>query len=240
MLYILNYRIINETSLNLQINQTIKYIMNKFMNELLDIPLKEVLPLIQVGIMEHTKYFGVKTLKCPMDAWVYQELLFELKPDVIIEIGNAFGGSALLLAHQCDLMNHGHIIGIDITHDNIDSTAKAHPRITFIEGDACKLFDQVKRMIPPDKTVLIIEDSSHTFENTLNVLSVYSELLKPGDYFIIEDSICHHGLDHGPNPGPFEAIETFLLKNSTFVSDRSREKFLITWNPKGFLKKIAH
>ena len=85
--------------------------------------------------------------------------------------------------------------------------------------------------------VLVIEDSAHTYENTLQVLNLYSCFTKPGDYFIVEDSICHHGLDLGPKPGPYEAIEEFVSKNNDFIIDRKKESFLITWNPKGFLKR---
>lgn len=60
----------------------------------------------------------------------------------------------------------------------------------------------------------------------------------PGGYFIVEDSILHHGLDVGPAPGPFEAIEAFVEENQNFEIDRSKESFFITWNPKGFLKRV--
>ena len=85
--------------------------------------------------------------------------------------------------------------------------------------------------------VLVIEDSSHTYENTLNMLRLYSKFIKLGDYFIVEDSICHHGLSVGPNPGPYEAIETFIRECEGFEIDRDKESFLITWNPKGYLKR---
>ena len=69
------------------------------------------------------------------------------------------------------------------------------------------------------------------------MLNVYCALVKPGGYFIVEDGICHHGLEGGPYPGPYEAIEDFVRQNEHFVIDRSRERFLITWNPKGYLKR---
>ena len=59
----------------------------------------------------------------------------------------------------------------------------------------------------------MIEDSSHTYDNTLAVLRTYSGLTQVGDYFIVEDSICHHGLEVGPSPGPYEAIEAFVAEN---------------------------
>ncbi len=201
-------------------------------------PLGDVLEIMQKRIIDgRTTYFGVQTQKNPLDLWVYQELIVARPPDVIVEIGNKYGGSALALAHLLDLVGHGRIIAVDIDHAHLRPAAKAHPRITFLEGDACALADQVKAMIPPGAEVLVIEDSSHTYDNTLGVLRAYSELVRPGGYFIVEDSICHHGLDVGPSPGPFEAIETFVDENPAFEIDRSRESFLITWNPKGFLRR---
>jgi cephalosporin hydroxylase len=213
--------------------------MKKFMESSLGMPLREVLAVMQEGIMEGTSYFGVKTLKSPLDAWVYQEIIFETRPDVIVEIGNRYGGSALMLAHLCDLVGKGRVVGLDVSHKDVAERVRAHPRITLIEGDACGNYGAVARLIQPDERVLVIEDSSHTFENTLNVLRTFSPLVKAGDYFIVEDSICHHGLEVGPKPGPFEAIEAFARENKNFAIDRSRERFLVTWNPKGYLKRIG-
>jgi cephalosporin hydroxylase len=86
---------------------------------------------------------------------------------------------------------------------------------------------------------MVIEDSSHTYDHTLNVLRTYAPLVQIGDYFIVEDGICHHGLEVGPHPGPMEAIETFIAENSHFEIDRQREAFVITWNPKGYLRRVA-
>ncbi len=200
-------------------------------------PLAEVLKNIQNRIMTETTYFGVTALKSPMDFWVYQEIIFDMKPDIILEIGNNQGGSTLALAHMCDLLKHGKVIGLDIDHQHIPEIVTGHPRITLIEGDACESFGTVRRLIAENDRVLIIEDSSHTYENTLNVLNTYSPLTKSGDYFIVEDSICYHGLEVGPKPGPYEAVEKFISESDYFEIDRTKESFLITWNPKGYLKR---
>ena len=213
--------------------------MPDYMEERLDMPLGRVLPLIQDSILSGTTYFGVPTLKNPMDAWIYQEIVYEMKPDVIVEIGNRHGGSALLFAHLCDILGKGRVIGVDLDHHTVPDRVKAHARITFIDGDACQSAERVFSLIAPDERVLLVEDSAHTYDNTLNVLRRYSDLVKTGDYFIVEDSVCHHGLDTGPKPGPYEAIETFVRENADFQIDRSRERFVITWNPKGFLKRVA-
>ncbi|UCU98579.1 CmcI family methyltransferase [Acidovorax radicis] len=203
----------------------------------LDATLAEVLPVVQQGIMDHTTYFGIRTLKNPLDAWVYQEIIVETRPNVIVEIGNFHGGHLLALAHLCDAMGHGRVIGVDQSHHLVPPVVRDHPRVTLIEGDACETFAQVQRLIAADEQVLLIEDSAHTFDNTLQVLRQYALLVQPGGYFIVEDSICHHGLEVGPKPGPYEAIEAFLNENPWFESDRSREHFLITWNPRGYLRK---
>jgi cephalosporin hydroxylase len=203
----------------------------------LDAPLREMLPAMLQGIMDNTTYFGIRTLKNPLDAWVYQEIIFETRPDVIVEIGNFCGGHLLALAHLCDVMGHGRVIGVDLSHHLVPAVVRDHPRVTLIEGDACENCARVEQLIAADEQVLLIEDSSHTFDNTLQVLRQYALLVKPGGYFIVEDSICHHGLDIGPKPGPYEAIQAFLQENPWFESDRSREHFLVTWNPRGFLRR---
>lgn len=204
----------------------------------LDRPLGEILPRIQNRIMTTTQWFGVKTLKNPMDFWVYQEVISAMRPDVIIEIGNNWGGSTYAFAHLLDLLGHGRLIGIDINQSKIPDVVRNHPRITLLEGDAVQRFPDVDALIGAGERVLVMEDSSHTFDNTLAVLRTYGRFTRVGDYFIVEDSICHHGLDVGPNPGPYEAIEAFIAENPSFQIDREMESFVITWNPKGFLKRV--
>lgn len=211
--------------------------MADYMEENLDMPLGKVLSIIQSRIMTRTTYFGVRAFKSPTDYWVYQEIIFEIQPDVIIEIGNADGGGILFLAHICDLLGKGKVLGIDLSHDHVPEHIKQHPRVTLIEGGACRSFDRVRKRISIEESVLVIEDSSHTYDNTLNILRKYAPLIKPGGHFIVEDGICHHGLPFGPMPGPYEAVETFVKENTDFYIDRSRESFLITWNPKGYLRR---
>lgn len=207
--------------------------------ESLHMPLSTVLDGMQRRIMSRSTYFGVKTLKNPLDFWVYQEILHELRPDVIVEIGNYHGGSALALAHLCDALGCGRVIAVDLDQKNVADIVRNHPRVSLLEGDAVASFESVRQLIRPNERVLVIEDSSHTYENTLRVLKAYSSLVSPGSYLIVEDSICHHGLDVGPNPGPYEAVTTFIAETDEFAIDRDRESFLITWNPRGFLRRRA-
>ena len=208
-----------------------------FMEECLDWPLSKVLPILQRRIMQGSTYQGIPTLKNPLDFWIYQEILWETRPEIIIEIGNFHGGSALALAHACDNLGAGRVIGIDATHDNIDPRVAVHPRDMLITGDANEMYSIVERQVGGNRSVMVIEDSAHTYENTLKVLQTYSPLVGVGKYFIVEDSICHHGLDVGPTPGPYEAVEAFVVMNKQFTVDRTKEAYGITWNPKGYLKR---
>jgi len=207
------------------------------MERVLDKPLHEVLSVMQRRIVGGTKYLGVQTLKNPLDFWVYQEIIYECKPHTIIEIGNALGGTLLALAHLCDAMGDGKVIGVSLGHNCVEERIKNHPRISLVAGDAVKVFPKVRELVPDGAPVLIIEDSSHTYENTLNVLRTYSQLCQSGDYFIVEDGICHHGLKVKPILDPYRAVETFLQQNREFEADRSRESFLVTWNPHGYLRR---
>lgn len=189
---------------------------------------------------QHT-WMGVPTQKHPMDFWVYQEMLYEMKPDVILEIGNYTGGSTYAFAHLCDIMNHGRIISVDITDENHDPCEDMHnhERITWIVGDATQpeVVKTIKDMIKPEERVLVIEDSAHTLETTYAVLELYQDLTRVGDYLIVEDTVCYHGLNVGYMPGAYEAVELFLAKHPNWEADRTKEKFIMTWNPKGFLKR---
>ena len=210
----------------------------RFLEESLDLPLREVLSTMQQRMLARSTYFGVRAVKNPNDFWVYQELIHQQQPEVIVEIGNYHGGSTLALAHLCDLLGKGRVLGLDLSHEHIPAAVRSHPRISLLEGDACALFGRVNQLLAGQANVLVIEDSSHTYENTLNVLRTYSPLIPLGGYFIVEDGICHHGLAEGPQPGPYEAIETFCAENDGFIIDRACEDFLLTWNPKGFLQRV--
>lgn len=213
---------------------------NKYLEHNLKTPIKSLLKKIQNETFK-SRYFGIPAIKSPMDFWVYMEIVYDIKPDIIIEIGNACGGTTLALAHMLDHIGKGRVIGIDINHNNIQKVVREHPRINLITGDACSLFFEVKNLITPNDTVLIIEDSRHTYENTLNILRTYSPLVSKGSYFIIEDSVINHGLNlpgEFKSGSPYEAIEAFIRENNNFVIDRTRERFGITLNPKGYLKKI--
>lgn len=197
--------------------------------------LAAILRNVQEGILQKSTYFGIPTYKCPLDAWVYQQILFDYKPDVILEIGSKFGGSALMMAHWLDIIGKGRIVSVDIC-DKIYPLARQHPRCTFLTGAALDVLPQVSKLIKLREKVIVIEDSSHEEEHTLACLRMYSSFVKKGGYFIVEDTIAQHGLPR--NYSPYPAIQTFLQENNDFVVDRECEQYLVTWNPSGYLKRI--
>ena len=207
------------------------------LEENLDLPIRKLLPIMQKRIMSGTFYRGVRTLKNPLDLWVYQEIVQRVRPDVIVEIGNRWGGSAYALADYCSLLGNGRVVAIDIDHSLVSAEVRSHPLIDLIESPALDSMQYVSELVGDTDVVMVIEDSSHEYEHTLEVLELFGPLVSPGSYMVVEDSICHHGLDVGPSPGPFEAIEEFIRRDPGFEIDRNCESFLVTWNPKGFLKR---
>ena len=185
-----------------------------------------------------TSWLGIPTQKCPLDAWIYQEIIFEIKPDVIIECGTKYGGSALFLASICDLLNQGEIITIDI-EDKKDKPQ--HKRIKYLLGSSTseEIIKQVKELIGNKNKIMVILDSDHSKEHVLNELKIYSAFVTKESYIIVEDTnINGHPVAPDFGPGPMEAVRQFLKENQSFVIDRSTEKFYMTFNPDGYLKRI--
>jgi cephalosporin hydroxylase len=186
----------------------------------------------------NTYWQGVRVTKCPLDLWIYQEILFEVRPDVIIECGTSYGGSALYLAGLCDLLGTGRIYSVDI---NQRRELPTHPRIEFLRGSSTspEIVESLRSRIRPDEKVLVILDSDHSRKHVLAELESYAPLVTPGSYLIVEDTnINGHPVFPGFGPGPMEALDEFLLRNGDFETDLTREKFLVTFNPRGYLRRL--
>jgi cephalosporin hydroxylase len=187
-----------------------------------------------------THWFGHQILKCPLDMWMYQEIFNEIKPDYVIECGTFRGGSALYYAHLFDLMGHGEIITIDIEpRENLP----VHPRIHYMTGSSSDmaLAASVEEIIcqgGTDKKVVVLLDSDHSYQHVLAEMHTWHHLVSRGSYMIVEDSNVN-GFPVRPDfgPGPMEAINEFMSVNNDFEIDLSREKFFMTQNPRGYLKK---
>ena len=190
------------------------------------------------GTWNNTFWLGVLTGKCPLDLWIYQEIIFELKPDIIIECGTASGGSALFLSSMCDLVNNGRVITIDI--QDVKGRPQ-HKRIKYLLGSSTseKIIERVKKLIGDKDKIMVILDSDHRKEHVLNELKIYNKFVTKGHYLIVEDTnINGHPVFLEFGPGPMEAVEEFLRKNKNFIVDKSKEKLYMTFNPRGYLRKV--
>jgi len=189
-------------------------------------------------IYRRTSWMGVPCLKCPLDLWIYQEILFDTRPDLIIETGSFAGGSALYLAHICDLIGNGKVVSIDIS----ERPRPMHRRITYLQGSSTdpEVANQALASVSKPAKVMVILDSDHTEAHVLKELEMYGPHVSPGCYLVVEDTnINGHPVRAEYGRGPFEAVQTFIASNQSFVIDLKREKYLMTFNPKGFLRRLS-
>ena len=190
-------------------------------------------------IWEQTKWMGYPVLKTPADLWNYQEILFETKPDLVIETGTYASGTTLYIAQMMDLIGKGRIVSIDIQELPVRAR---HPRITYLTGSSADqmVARSAAAHLSPGESCLVILDSDHTQAHVAQELELFASLVTVGSYLIVEDSnVNGHPVYPSFGPGPYEAIADFLRGHPSFVPDWSREKFLVSWNPNGYLRRIA-
>jgi cephalosporin hydroxylase len=127
----------------------------------------------QKGTWQKTYWFGIQILKCPLDLWIYQEIIFGQRPGVIVECGTMLGGSALYLASICDLVGCGKVITIDIQPR---AGRPQHDRITYVTGSSTDdtVVKKVEKMIDKDDKVMVILDSDHSEKHVARELEIYS------------------------------------------------------------------
>lgn len=183
-------------------------------------------------------YRGVKAQRSPFDYVIYQMIISEVQPDLIIEIGTNFGGGALYMADILNNLGKGVVHSIDIT-DKCPEIVKTHPRIKlFHEG-----FEKYDMgLAKPYEKILVIEDASHMYEDTLSAINKFCSLVSKDSYLIVEDGIVDKlGASKEYHGGPCKAIREFLPQHPEFEVDRSWCDFFgknATNNVNGFLKKV--
>jgi cephalosporin hydroxylase len=190
------------------------------------------------NVYRRTYWRGVETQKCPLDLWIYQEIIHERRPDVIVETGTFSGGSAFYLASLFDLLGRGRVITVDIAPQ---PNRPAHSRITYIEGlssTSPEAVTKVNAMIRSGEEVMVILDSDHSRDHVLGELRIYGKMVTRGQYLIVEDTnINGHPALPEFGPGPMEALDLYLKEDDAFEIDPSREKFYMTFNPRGYLRR---
>lgn len=185
-------------------------------------------------------YRGVSAVKCPFDYVIYQMIVSELKPDLIIEIGTCEGGSALYLADLLELNKKGILHTIDIEKRVTSNLVLEHPRIKYYPTGGYEEYD-IKNTIGYT-TILIIDDGSHEYDDVLKALRKFNSIVSPNSYYIVEDGAIIDTLNirNTFGGGPTIAVEEFLKENTEFQIDDKWCNFFgktSTFNGNGYLKK---
>lgn len=183
-------------------------------------------------------YRGIKAIRCPFDYVIYQMIISELKPDLVIEIGTNIGGGALYIADLMNNIGHGTIHTIDIVKQS-DPILADSPRIKlFTEGWEKYDLGEAKEF----NKILVIEDASHMYEDTIAILEKFAPLVTKDSYLIVEDGIVNElGLEKDYHGGPLKAIREFLPTHKEFMIDRIWCDMFgtnATFNVNGYLKRL--
>ncbi len=209
-------------------------------------------------------WLGRPLIQIPEDAFRMQEVLYALKPDVIIETGIAHGGSLIFYASLCKAMDRGRVIGVDVEiRPHNRKAIESHelfPLITLIEGDSVAedTFVRVKRLIQAQETSIVILDSSHTHDHVLKELTIYSALVSRGSYIVVTDG-SRAWLGVSPRAqkqyvdvstwkenNPLNALQDFVrthpnfkIVEPPFPFNEGPINFRVTHWPSAFLKRIG-
>lgn len=194
-------------------------------------------------------WLGIPIIQLPEDMVVMQELIWKVRPDVIVEAGVAHGGALVLYASVLELLGRGRVIGLDVEIRKYNRLAiEAHPlshRIELIEGDslADETVATVRSRIRPGERVLVALDSNHTKQHVAGELERYAPLVTPNSYLVVFDGVMALVAD-APAAGerwdtdnPLEAVREFMSRSDDFEVDRTYERLAVTYCQNGFLRR---
>jgi cephalosporin hydroxylase len=198
-------------------------------------------------------WLGRPIIQYPQDMIAMQEIIWQVKPDLIIETGIAHGGSLIYYASMLELLGDGgQVLGIDIDireHNRVE--IEKHPmfkRITMIEGSSIdeEIVKQVHDFARDKKQIMVVLDSMHTHDHVLKELELYSHLVTKGSYLVVFDTTIEdmpedffHNRPWSKGNNPKTAVWEFVKTNDRFVIDKEIEnKLLITVAPDGYLKCV--
>jgi len=198
-------------------------------------------------------WMGRPIIQYPQDMIAMQEIIWEVKPDLVIETGIAHGGSLIYYASLLELIGNGKVLGIDIdirSHNRKE--IEKHPmfkRIKMIEGSSIdnNTVNEVKQIAKNKEKIIVCLDSNHTHEHVLRELELYAPLVSLNSYIVVFDTIVEdlpEGYFSQKRPwgignNPRTAVDEFLKNDDRFIADETIDnKLLISVTPKGYLKRI--
>jgi cephalosporin hydroxylase len=199
----------------------------------------------------HFSWMGRPIIQLPQDMMAMQEIIWQVKPDLVIECGIAHGGSILYYASLLELQGHGEVLGIDrdIRAHNREAI-EAHPmfkRVSMIEGSSLDLavVEQVRAAAAGKKVILVL-DSNHTHEHVLEELRLYAPLVSVGSYCVVMDTVVENMPEDafpdrpwGKGDNPRTAVWAFLEENRDFeIDSQIHHKLLITVAEDGYLRRV--
>jgi cephalosporin hydroxylase len=190
-------------------------------------------------------WLGVPLCKTPNDLWLYQEIIWRVKPDLIVETGTAYGGCSLYLASLLDRIGNGLVVTIDLA---IAQDRPQHERIDYLKGSSTSpaIADIVRDYAREASRTMVILDSCHATEHVAREIEIYAPLVSVDSFLIVEDSnvdgnpvspdyVDFYSLQRG---GPMKAIEAFLATSDDFVVDPIGDRYFVSFNPKGWLRRV--
>jgi cephalosporin hydroxylase len=200
-------------------------------------------------LMYEPAWLGIPIIQFPEDIVIMQELIWKIRPDVIVETGVAHGGSAILYSSILEIIGKGKVIAVDIEIRQYNKVAiKSHPlskRINLIEGSStdANIFKEIKSLINKGDKVLVTLDSNHSYEHVLKELEMYSRIVPEDSYLVAMDGAQAFAWDipagkmEWKEDNPLKAIEDFLSNNPDWESDSYYNRLVVTSNPMGFLRR---
>lgn len=202
-------------------------------------------------------WLGRPIIQLPEDMFRIQEVIYSVKPDVIIETGVAHGGSLVFYATLCKAWEKGRVIGIDVEIRPHNRTAiEAHPLfpfITLIEGSSVDpaTITAVKAQVKPDEKVLVLLDACHSKDHVLAELNAYSPLVSKGSYIVAMDGIMEQVAGaprtqpdwtwNNPKQAALEFVKehpAFAIEEPAFLFNEGNVSERVTYWPSGFIKRI--
>ena len=196
-------------------------------------------------------WLGIPIIQLPEDILMMQELIYKVRPDVIVETGIAHGGSALFYASILELLRRGRVISIDVDIRKYNRLAiQSHPlssRLALIEGSSTSgdVLRQVRAVLRPDDVVMVVLDSDHRFEHVRREMELYAPFVTPGSYLVVFDGIMEQladapsGTSAWRHDNPLAATRDFLATHAEFEADPYYNRLGVTYCPGGFLKRVG-